>query len=644
MAAGAAWDRYYLTSMAEPAPIADPAAKAGAAPAAGPARRGAPPAAAVLAGVLLAACAAPPAAPRYEDWVAEGDLASTLAGGEPQQVHCGFETRFARTLRPGEVLTAEVDLGAAPRLVLALCRRDGGPASASGEPAGALALEVAAADGTAIAERWPLPAEEGWRRRELDLGALAGERVAVRLEAEFDDPGPGARPLFLEQLVVAHRVPAPDRRGRPPQVLLISADTLRHDVVGDGEGDGRPATPALDRLAADGETFTPHYAGATWTKPSHGVLLTGHGISVLRLHGFDDVLPAAVPTLAERFRAAGFRTGGLVHDCVWLDPKYGFGRGFEDYRSVKWFAGQQVRAAVDWMAARRGEPFFYFLHLFDVHSDFHRLPYEAAGVTPATVERRFGVPGYGCRGGLCSSAMLGAINEGRLALEPYDAEILRFLYDRGVERLDAALGALFDDLAAAGLYDDLVIAFTADHGEAFLEHGKLTHTTWHEEVLRVPLIVKWPRGERAGEVRRGAAGAADVAPTLLAAAGLPAHGFSGVDLRTRRADRPVFAGTFVQIVVQGSMKGAFPLFDAPPQLFDLAADPGERHDLAAERPEELARLRALLDAQTAAAARLRRQIDALEQPGRAAMTEEERARLKALGYVDLGGGSEPPAP
>ena len=604
-----------------------------------PARRPRTPAAAVLAAALLAAaCAAPPRAPRYDDWVAEGGPASTIPGGEPVQVHCGFETRFARLLRPGEVLTAEVELGAAPRLVLAFCRRAFGPQPA-GSDTGALALEVAATDGTAIAERWPLPAEESWRREELDLGALAGERVTIRLEVDSDDP----RRIHLEQLVVAHRVPAPERRGRPPQVLLISADTLRHDVLGDG--DGRPATPALDRLAAGGETFTPHYAGATWTKPSHGVLLTGHGVGVLRVLGFDDVLPAAVPTLAERFRAAGFRTGGLVHDCVWLDPKYGFGRGFEDYRSVKWFAGQQVRAAVDWMAAHRGEPFFYFLHLFDAHSDFHHLPYEAAGVTPATVEQRFGVPGYGCRAGRCGSSLLGAINEGRLEPEPYDAEILRFLYDRGVERLDDDLGVLFDDLAAAGLYDDLLVAFTADHGEAFLEHGQLTHTTGHEEVLRVPLIVKWPRGERAGEVRRGPGGAADVAPTLLAAAGLPVHGLSGVDLRTRRADRPVFAGTFARIVVQGSMKAALPLDGSAPQLFDLAADPGELHDLAAERPAEVARLRRLLEFRIAADLRLRRQLTALEEPGRAAMTAEERARLRALGYIDPGDRrGEPPAP
>jgi arylsulfatase A-like enzyme len=259
-------------------------------------------------------------------------------------------------------------------------------------------------------------------------------------------------------------------------------------------------------------------------------------------------------------------------------------------------------------------------------------------VTPETVERRFGVPDYGCRQGLCASSLLRAITDGRVAPEPGDAEILRFLYDRGVERLDAALGGLFADLAAAGLYDDLVIAFTADHGEAFLEHGRLTHSTWHEEVLRVPLIVKWPRGERAGAVRRGPAGAADVAPTLLAAAGVAAEGLPGADLRTRRADRPVFAGTYARVVIQGTVKAVLPLDGAPPALFDLAADPGERHDLAAERPDELARLRRLLAAETAAENRLRRQIAAVESAGGAAMTAEERARLRALGYVDGGGG------
>ncbi len=584
------------------------------------------------ASAVAAACSEPPPAPTYRDLVVEGALVSSLPGGDPEQLPCGFERRFARTVRAGEVLTAEVDLGVLPFLGVTACRRRA-DLDAETADAGELAVTVTGEGGAVVEGSWPITGETGWRRRSIDLQALAGRRATLRIEARFDGP----RRLFLEEVTIEHLTPAPERPAPPPpQVLLISADTLRADSIARL---GDPGGSALARLAAQGERFERHYAGASWTKPSHADLLTGYGAGVHGVLGFEDPIDPSVPTLAERFRAAGFATAGLVHDCVWLDPKFGFDRGFESYRSVPWGFAQEMRAASNWMAAHRDRPFFYFLHLFEPHSDFDVLPYEAPGSDHDEVERRFGVPAYGCREGACASELLAAINEGTIEPLPGEAEILRFLYDRGVERVDSMLFRLFANLEAAGLFEDLLIVVTSDHGEAFLEHGLVNHGTSWEEVMRVPLIVKWPRDERAGTVRETPTASIDVAVTLLAAAGIEAGDLPGADLRTRRDDRPVFAGTYERVVVAGTLKGIFPSpGDGPARLYDLAADPGERRDLAVERPEDLARLRRLLDAQTAADLRERERLAAAagrreRDAARPALTPEERARLRALGYA-----------
>ena len=346
---------------------------------------------------------------------------------------------------------------------------------------------------------------------------------------------PSGRDFFLRDLVV-QTPPRPTAAARPDrrQVLLISIDTLRADAL---SALGGPwPTPRLDRFAARAETFTRHYAAAAWTKPSHASLLTGHAPAV---HGAgEDVASPIRPglaLLAERFRDAGFRTKGLVTECVWLRPGYGFGRGFGEYDSVPWTPSQMARRTASWMAAHGEEDFFFFLHLFDVHSDFWHLPYEAPGVQRTRVGERFGLDGYGCRAGLCASHMLLAMREGRLAPQPGEDEILRFLYGGGVRHLDETLGQLLTDLDLLGLLDDMLIVLTSDHGEALLERGRVLHGAHWEPVLRVPLAIKWPRGGHAGERRDEPTSALDVAPTLLAAFGLGRPGASGVRPAPRAA-------------------------------------------------------------------------------------------------------------
>jgi hypothetical protein len=175
---------------------------------------------AAVCAVLAGGCSESAEAPGYRDLVVEDALSSSLPGGGAGQLPCGFERRFARTVRAGEVLTAEVDLGTLPLLQLTACRRRPDLDLEPGE-AGELAVTVIAKGAPAVQGSWSFEGETGWRRRTVDLRSLAGQRATVRLEARFDGP----RRLFLEEVTIEHLTPAPERRDRPVQVLLISADT-----------------------------------------------------------------------------------------------------------------------------------------------------------------------------------------------------------------------------------------------------------------------------------------------------------------------------------------------------------------------------------------------------------------------------------
>lgn len=585
------------------------------------------------AAALLAGCSGDgggDAPLRHLNLIAGDPLTSTMELVPRGEQFCGDENRFALTLRPGEELSTLVNLGTDGRLDLGGCVSR--PIDGAEPGGGELRLWVEpVAGGDFVAAAVPVPPYSKRWRQQVELAGVSPGLVRLRLQAEL----PKGRELYLWDFSLAHRAPPPPRRPvpPPPQVLFISVDTLREDALSALRGPWK--TPALDRFVADAQVFSSHYAAAPWTKPSHASLLTGQSP---RIHGAGDVeapINPGLPTLAQRFRRGGFLTAGLVFDCLWLNPRFGFSRGFDEYRSAHWTLPQMVDEAGEWMVAHRDRPFFYFFHTFEVHSDFRKLPYEAPGVRRGTVRKLFGLDGYGCREGRCASGLLRALFEGELEPLPQEPEVLRFLYGRGVAHLDEELGELFARLREAGLYDGMTIVFTSDHGEALLEHdvhGTL-HGTWWQEVLRVPLVVKWPGGREAGQRHSGVTSALDLAPTLLKEYGLPAEGLPGQPLAERRPDRPAFTWAGWDAVVLGDLKGVFPLTEGRRWLFDLAADPGERQDLSRERPEELERLLRYLEARRELDRQIAAELEtAAEQLGTEGFTGEEEKRLKALGY------------
>jgi arylsulfatase A-like enzyme len=427
--------------------------------------------------------------------------------------------------------------------------------------------------------------------------------------------------------------------------VLISIDTLRPDFLG-AYDHARATSPALDALARDGVLFETALSTAPWTLPAHGSLLTGLYPSRHGLIG-ELGLPYQVKTLAEILATAGFQTAAIVNSHH-LSPRYGLDRGFASFRYAVEFPTPVEPSVVgdwarEWIAAGPREPFFLFVHFYDVHSDYHSLP---------EVEARFVTPYAGRVDGSTSQLMLH--REGRFPLDAADRLHLVQLYEAGVRQMDDGIARLLDDLERAGLREQSLLVVTSDHGEEFLEHGDVLHgRTQYEEMLRVPLVLSGP-GLPAGRRVAEPVSLVDVVPTVLAQLRVPApSGLDGRDLAPLwrgeaapelhervllgEADHSREAPNLTASARHGHLKLVVDRASGQVRLFDLSDDPGESRDASAQHPEEVARLRAAID-HLLAERPLGPPIE-LEP-----LTLAEVERLEALGYVQRHAASAEPAP
>lgn len=308
-------------------------------------------------------------------------------------------------------------------------------------------------------------------------------------------------------------------RGR---FIVISLDTLRADHLG-AYGYARPTSPFLDSLAARGTLFENAIAQLPGTLPSHMSIFTGlyppeHGVYP------DSALSPKIRTLPEVLRAEGFRTGGHV-EGGYLAGRYGFSRGFEEWSEDPPIAqrGNEVvklrkavkrtfRRGLDYLRGVRDEDaFLLFLHTYSIHD-----PYD-----PPARYRSLYWAGPAPEGAFAANGPdLAAFNRGERRLAPRALEYYKALYDAQIHYTDDVLREFFAGLAELGLADSVTIVITSDHGEEFLEHGKLVHEQVYPENLHVPLLVLRPGQTQARRVR-ALVQSIDIAPTLYELAGVP---------------------------------------------------------------------------------------------------------------------------
>jgi arylsulfatase A-like enzyme len=412
-----------------------------------------------------------------------------------------------------------------------------------------------------------------------------------------------------------------------PHLVLIVVDTLRRDHLG-CYGYTRDTSPNIDRLAGKSTLFENAFSQAPWTLPAVASLLTSRYPSELGIQGFNKQIPDTEVFLQEMLSARGYATHAVVsHDFV--GQKWGFGQGFDSFES---FAGghRTVSSAEVTDAALRivdqiqGVPTFLFVHYFDPHFLFLEHEGYRFADSPPDIESEWWQMPYRQ---LRAKARMGQLSVAQ-------REYLLDLYDSEIAHTDHHVGRLLDRLENAGHLEDAIIIFTADHGEEFLDHGGLGHTsTVYNELINVPLIIKWPGTESPVRSSRYVAHV-DLLPTLIDYLGIPGGSqVSGLHLGSRPSDAPIFSETRryqkVSAVIQDGVKLVYDERDKSARYFDLAADSSELAAVAEVHNAEVF-LAALRQYQQRAQAGLAR----LEQEAEIEITEEERQKLEALGYID----------
>ena len=331
-----------------------------------------------------------------------------------------------------------------------------------------------------------------------------------------------------------------------PSILLVLVDALRPDHLG-CYGYGRPTSPVLDRLASRSVLFENARSVSSWTKPSIPSLFTSlypsqHGVfegSVRKKGGApeSDVLPAEATTLAEALKECGYATAAFVHNDQ-LHRQFGFDQGFDLYEETSEDAPAMIHRMLEWLGggkSRQGGPFFVYLHLLDVHWPYNP-PAEAARAIGAEV---------GATGD--ERVLRDAVNRGLVKLSPAETDRLVRRYDAEIRAVDGAFAKLLSGLLDLGLLDRMLLVVTADHGEEFLEHGYLGHgDDLYEESLRIPLIVRLPGEEAAGQRIAASVSSLDLMPTFLEAASCAAEGMARLEGRS----------------LLGNMRGHLPLTDS----------------------------------------------------------------------------------
>jgi arylsulfatase len=435
---------------------------------------------------------------------------------------------------------------------------------------------------------------------------------------------------FALSFLSCHRDPP-----RPRNVLFILVDTLRADHLG-AWGYGRPTSPNVDAFAREAVKFDAARSQASCTFPSVNSILTSRGPAAF-LGQPDQALtiPEGIPSLAGILREHGYRTAAVSASPVVrnhhsrFNPHGGFGRGFDVFHEdCVWKHAECVnQAAAEQLRQPRGDrPFFLYLHFIDPHGPYQTpkdWPHKFAQGKPEKRWVRIGDPNP-IGDWLYKS-------KPKPDFTPEDFRHLQDLYDDEIAYFDQRFAELLASIRAAGLLDDSIVVFAADHGEEFLEHGDLKHCrNLFDTTVHVPLLLRIP-GVAARTVSRPVQNL-DLVPTILDYLGIDArkYRFEGRSLREEIEGKAKTAG--LQYGLMGEQRsvsdGRFKLIEklagGPPVLFDLKNDPGEtRNVLAAER-RAYAALRGALNAWIARD----------EGKGTADASRVAQEKLRSLGYIE----------
>jgi arylsulfatase A-like enzyme len=516
-----------------------------------------------------------------------------------------------------------------------------------------------------------------WERQVVDLAAFAGATVSLSLSATSDNGGTIA--LWGAPAVWQRTAPGGPSGGPAQTVILIQGDTLRKDHL-DVYGYERPTAPTLRRLAEEGALFDNAITQTSWTKAATPSVLASLYPSSHGVHQIPDRLPASATTIAEVYRAAGYATASFA-SASFTGQFTNLHQGFEEVHEADSTVGragpggtktarEYVDRLVEWLEDHRDVPSFVYLHFFDPHSPYEpNRPYDTMWADPKGREeylrqqevlKKFIQNAFMADRGMATREELL-----KAGLDP--ETFIRYSkdwYDGSIRGMDTEVARLVERLGELGLRDRAVLAFFADHGEEFHEHGRMWHgQSVYGEMIRVPLILWGP-----GQVPKGLkveepVSLIDVMPTLLELSGLASpKGVQGQSLRPLLVAggrggsaaapgsgwkrRPIIAekqplggaehpnATECYAIMEGNWKLVHNVTRPPEkaefELFDFYKDPLDQKNVAAEHGDVVERLAGMLEGWHRMAKEARLKPDSEEAKG---MTAEELERLRSLGYI-----------
>jgi arylsulfatase len=468
----------------------------------------------------------------------------------------------------------------------------------------------------------------GWNTHRVGFASLAGLDAVMSLDIEME--GTGARLEMRRPRIALAGPPLPEAEAAPnpllldrPDILVIILDAARARQFG-FSGYERDTTPHLDRLAAESLVFTRAYSECATTSCSVPNMISGVPFLNVGTVFKGRTIPDEVVTLAEYLSPLGYSTAGLSGN-----PNNSRARnshqGFDIFQKI-WGAYPQSTRAIEIIEQQPvDKPLFLQLHYLPPHDPFK----------PTKEFDVYSDPDY--VGPVGPKTRLRPYSLGRKTFRPEDVTQLIALYDGNLKMADDAIGQVLETMKRAGRWENTVVLVTSDHGEAFGEHDVFSHnSTVYEEMIHVPFVLRLPGGMIPEGVNLDRPVAlADIVPTLIGRLGLPpAPEGWGEDLLAEHPPRYLYHRTQkvrnAALGVRSERWKAIVRSDRQePRLFDMAADPQERVNLATERPLLLAGL----------TLRLRDFIGDWEkrvpQTGEEVeLSPEDEAMLRSLGYVE----------
>jgi len=428
-------------------------------------------------------------------------------------------------------------------------------------------------------------------------------------------------------------------------VILISLDTLRADHLG-CYGYTRPTSPALDALTQDAALFAHTYAQSPWTLPSHMSMLFSLNSASHQVYFNDQQVDASLPSLATFLKDQGYITFGFTGGG-YVSSIYGFAKGFDWYDEPVGGrkaplgmdeAERMFQFTSDWLGKNKDKPFFLFLHTFQIHG-----PY----ASPSPWNEMFLDENAGWDK-LALRNFLDNQGEDYPFSAAEKANIIA-LYDGEIRYTDDVLiGPLVARLKELGIYDNTLLIITSDHGEEFDEHGGWLHgRTVYDELIRVPLVIKFPDSAYMGKRIESKSRLIDIMPTVLEAAGI-SYNKNSIEgkslysfLKGSETEDRVFISDLahknvpdpcpaliatnknnLKLIIEKSKDGVKSI-----EAYDLARDPHERNNIFKRTQTLREEIMQELNAYYAEKAKLQRNKQRIR------MDKELEEKLKALGYL-----------